>query len=242
MNNILSVKVGNSSKRVYLQNGFYHQKLGFSPLHSHNYSEIHAVVSGNVKFFIAGKEHIMDAGSILIIPPRVFHWVMTENEDAVRIAFQVEYDAEGFVHKTISPQVLSELAKEISLARKSNNYLTVSPYLSLLCSKLLEEEIEAPTPISDYAFLIYEFFSNRYNEDVKLKDLADELRLSEKQTQRLVKKHTGKTFGHLLTEKRMVMADALFENSSFLKSDICERVGYRSYGGFRKAYKKHTDK
>lgn len=240
MNNILSIKVADSTKRVFLQNGFYQHNMCLSPLHSHNYSEIHLVVRGKVKFFIENKEHIMNAGSILIIPPTAFHWVMAEDDDATRIAFQLEHTASGFCHKKISQQILCELENEISLAQKTNNYSGVSPYLSLVCCKLLDTETETPAPISDYAFLIYEFFSQRYNQDVQLSDLANELKLSERQTQRLVKKYTGDTFGSVLTKKRMALAHTLFEISDFSKSDICERVGYRSYGGFSKAYKKHT--
>ena len=166
---------------------------------------------------------------------------MAASEDAVHLAFQIEHKAPEFVQKHISPSILSALSEEIDAALATGNYLTVSPYLSLICCKLINGETEAATPITDYAFLIYEFISNRYNENIRISDLAKELNLSEKQAQRLVKKHTGKTFGHLLTEKRMAMADALFDGSEFLKSDVCERVGYQSYGGFRKAYKKHIE-
>lgn len=240
MNNILSIKVANDIKKVFLQNGFYQHNMCLSPLHSHNYSEIHLVVRGKVKFFVENKEYIMDSGSIMIIPPTVFHWAMAEDENATRIAFQLEYTAPEFCHKKISQQVLIELEKEIQLAQKTGNYSGVSSYLSLVCCKLVDDEIETPTPISDYAFLIYEFFSQKYNQDVKLSDLANELKLSEKQTQRLVKKYTGDTFGSVLTKKRMALAHTLFETSDFSKSDVCERTGYHSYGGFSKAYKKHT--
>lgn len=241
MNNILSIKVGSSNKKVYLQNGFYDREFRFSPLHSHNYSEIHVVASGRVKFSISGKEETAEAGSIIMIPPKIFHWVMTASDDVRHIAFQIEHTSTAVKLKKLSVVLLSELLDEIAAAYKNNDYTAVSAYLSLICCKLIDTEKERPTPISDYDFLIYEFFSNRYNEDVKLGDLAKELHLSEKQTQRLVKKYTGKTFGSNLTERRIAMAEALFESYDFLKSDVCERVGYHSYGGFFKAYKKYVD-
>ena len=163
MNNILSIKVADKTKRVFLQNGFYRHKTYLSPLHSHNYSEIHLVARGSVKFFIENKEYVMDAGTILIIPPTVFHWVMAEDEDASRIAFQLEHTVSDFCNKKIPQQILLELEKEILIALETDNYSRVSPYLSLVCCRLLDGETETPTPISDYAFLIYEFFSQRYN-------------------------------------------------------------------------------
>lgn len=241
MNNILSIKVGEDYKKVFLQNGFYQHNAKLSPLHSHNYSEIHLVIRGTVRFFVGNKSYDIDAGNIIIIPPKVFHWVMADNEDSSRAAFQFEHPVTEFFYTKISQQILLELEKEIEYALKTNNYATVSPYLSIVCAKLTEDATETAIPISDYAFLIHEFFSNRYNQDVKLSDLAEELKLSEKQTQRLVKKHTGETFGNVLTKKRMALAQTLMETSDFSKNDICERVGYQSYGGFSKAYKKHIE-
>lgn len=239
MNNIITVKVGESRKKAYLQNGFYNQSLVFSPLHSHNYPEIHVVLSGSECILAGGKEYDLKAGDMLMIPPKMFHWIMSASEDVGRIAFQIEHFSEKTALKRFPPQALSELPAEIGLARKNNDYRVVSAYLSLICAKFMDSEKETTTPISDYAFLIYEFFSNRYNEEVGLCDLARELHLSEKQTQRLVKKHMGKTFGNIITERRMAMAKELFENSDFSKREVCEKVGYQSYGGFRKAYKKY---
>lgn len=242
MNNTLQIKTGQSIKQVFLQNGFYNHNLEFSPLHNHNYAEIHAVVKGKINFFVENREYTADAGSIFIIPSKAFHWVMAENKNSVRIAFQFNHTTAKFNLKHISPETLASLAEEINKAHATNNYRNVVPYLSLICCKLTEEETEPATPITDYAFLIYEFFSSRYNEDVLLSDLAKELRLSERQTQRLVKKHTGKTFGQMMTEKRLSMAKTLLENSNFSKSEISEKVGFHSYGGFWKALKKHSDK
>ena len=165
---------------------------------------------------------------------------MSENNDSVRIAFQFEHTTSNFQLKHLPPETLSALIDEIDVAKATQNYKDVVPYISLICCKLTEDEVEKATPITDYAFLIYEFFSSRYNEDVMLSDLAKELRLSERQAQRLIKKHTGKTFGQMMTEKRLSMAKTLLNNSNFSKSEISEKVGFRSYGGFWKAFKKYN--
>lgn len=240
MNNILPVKVGDAFHKAFLQNGFYRHNMSFSPLHSHNYSEIHMIASGSVKFFIKDREYIMDSGSILIIPQKTYHQVSSSEPDVLHCAFQLEYEKASFHVQKITPQILSDLMTEINSAFKNNDYSRVSPYLSLVCSKLLVNK-ECAIPNTDYGFLIYEFFSNHYNEDIRVSDLAKELSLSEKQTQRLVKKYIGKTFWQAVTDKRMAMADNIMKNSLLSKTNISQNVGYRSYGGFWKAYKKYKE-
>ena len=121
MNNIISVKVGSSFKKIFLQNGFYRHNIALSPLHSHNYSEIHSIISGKAKFFIENKEYLLEAGSILIIPPKTFHWVIAESDDATSIAFQIDHSAESLVIKNISPHILSGLAEYACNQHNSQN-------------------------------------------------------------------------------------------------------------------------
>ena len=88
-------------------------------------------------------------------------------------------------------------------------------------------------------FIIYEFFENRYNEDVTVFDLARELNLSEKQTSRLVEMYIGVGFSKALTNYRLNAAKQLLtSDKSLTMSTVAELVGYRSYSGFWKAFKK----
>ena len=77
--------------------------------------------------------------------------------------------------------------------------------------------------------------------DATLSDLAKALCLSEKQTERVVLKHTGKNFRRNITKKRIEVAKALLEKNELSKKEIAEYVGYNSYGGFFKALKSEKD-
>ena len=89
----------------------------------------------------------------------------------------------------------------------------------------------------DYAYVITEFFSRNYDKNITIKDIADELSLCPMQAQRVIKKHTGKTFGENLLLQRMTVADQLTKTKSL--NEIAFLVGYNSYSGFWKAYKKY---
>jgi AraC-like DNA-binding protein len=89
--------------------------------------------------------------------------------------------------------------------------------------------------LNDHALQIRDFFSLNYNKRITLSDLAKELHLSPMQTQRVIKKHTGKTFGENLLLQRMTVAENLMKTTEMSLADIAEYIGYESYCGFWKA-------
>ena len=93
--------------------------------------------------------------------------------------------------------------------------------------------------IVDYSFIIEEYLKINYARDIKLSDLASELNLSEKHTERLIKKYTGNTFKQELASIRIKTAQMLLASTDMTMTEISEYVGYNSYSGFYKAYKKN---
>lgn len=75
-----------------------------------------------------------------------------------------------------------------------------------------------------------------------LSDLAARLYLSEKQTERLVLKHTGQTFKQKLSDTRVAMANVLIRETEMPLHKVAEYVGYSSYSGFWKALQKTQTK
>lgn len=86
--------------------------------------------------------------------------------------------------------------------------------------------------------IINSFISNRSLTQTSLKDLSNELHLSEKQVQRVIKQLFHKTFHQLLSETRLCRAARLLVTSDLSISEICERVGYQSYTTFFEAFKR----
>lgn len=112
-------------------------------------------------------------------------------------------------------------------------------YIGLFCSYFQNEEILKAQPITDYGFLIHEFFTNNYSFDIHLSDLADELHLSQRQAERLVIEYTGNSFREELCQTRVTMAKELLKNTGMSLGEVSRYVGYRSYAGFWKAMKKY---
>ena len=83
------------------------------------------------------------------------------------------------------------------------------------------------------------FINSQDCSDKSLKDLADVLGLSPRQTSRFVKESYGKTFKELWTSTRMIMAKNMIERGKTSLEKIAFQVGYTSYNGFLQAYTKY---
>ena len=236
MNNQLKVPVGQNYKTLFLQSGFYHKTELTSQLHNHCYSEMHIISGGGVCIFVDGKEYSISENSVFVIPKGLSHSWRHTDPSLRHCALQIDDNVDQFMINKI-PRELSELFfKEIDKVALSNNHNQLTCYLSLLLVPFFPDENCLLTKITDYELVINDFFAYEYSRNVTLKDLAKELYLSEKQTERLVIKYTGKTFKKALVEKRMSMADYLSINTTLNMTEITEYVGYSSYSGFWKAY------
>ena len=42
--------------------------------HSHPHEQIAYIISGTIRFYIAGEPHLIGPGGLLVVPPNVEHW------------------------------------------------------------------------------------------------------------------------------------------------------------------------
>ena len=124
----------------------------------------------------------------------------------------------------------------------------VQMFLSLLFLEMAECVLENRSTDNKLQFIpnavdssieltIDNFFSTQYMNKVTIEDLAKCICYGRKQTERIIKKLTGKTFNEVLVLWRMETAKMLLLNSDESISKIAEMAGYDSYGGFFKAFR-----
>lgn len=240
MNNELVINIGSKRCKVFMQDGFLSPAEQKSPFHKHSYAEIHIVANKTTTFQIGNSIHSSEDGNLIIVPKDVFHVTLNEDTDSFHIAFQVNCELSEFKAVKTNPQTVIEFYNEIEKSHKTFDYTCVCAYMSLFISQLLPENLKAH-PVTDYRFLIREFFSKHYTEDLHLSDLAKELHLSERQAERLVIKHTGNTFQKELISIRMSVANYLLDTAQMSLTQVAHYVGYRSYTGFWKAMRKYNE-
>ncbi len=240
MNNEFTITLGEKKHRIFLQDGFYSNLPPTTNLHKHNFDEIHLIANGDAKIIVENKVYPIERGNILIIPKGVFHSFVSFEPNAFHTAFQIECNVDEFSMHNIGNDIILKFSEEVEYGKMTGNYLKISAYISLFLSYFLTTQEFSVKPVDDYGFLIQEFLSTHYSEDLHLSDLADFLHLSERQSERLVIEHTGNTFRKELASIRINIAKNLLESSGMTLSKISQYVGYKSYVGFWKAMKKYN--
>lgn len=236
----LKIKTPTVEFRAFLQDGFF----GCPPvknIHRHNYSELHFILDGGATFIIDNKSYRVKSGDMLVIPPRVMHAIFEKDEKTRHTAFQIDCKEVEFSVHTVDDRILSPFFEAINDSQRTNDYTELSAFMALFCCKLPHVRGLQATEIDNYPFLINEFFSLHYSEDVHLCDLAKALHLSERHAERLVILHMGKTFRKTLIETRLAMANQLARATELSLEEIAKYVGYRSYAGFWKAMRRGED-
>lgn len=212
----------------------YRESLNFdnsefpSYLHKHNYAEIHMLSGGTAKCYVNGVTHTLCAGDVILIPAGHFHALEVEDR-RLWDAFQVDVDAGQVQVKHFPPELIETLLQNWTRNEDVINYLV------FLCNELTGQKDFCLEENRDPGYIISDFIDKNYYRPITLGDLAQTLHLSEMQTQRLVKKYTGKTFGKLLREYRIMIAAYLKESRQMTNEEIASYVGYSTYSGFWKA-------
>lgn len=209
-----------------------------SPFHCHDYAEVHFTVSGRCVLYTDKEEWISEAGTVTIIPGGVIHRVKIMDLQTRHNTFLVKYSVDTVRQKTISSEILNTLLEEIEDYSNSGDFGNAAISLAYLCKDMLKPKVE-PLNIENRQFIIREFFYTHYSDKTTLFDLSDELKVSPKHASRLVEKYMGMTFSKALTKHRMDAANLLLKiDGSLTLAEIASMVGYDSYSGFWKAFKK----
>lgn len=238
----LDIHIGKKESRAFLQRGFSPSLPPTRRMHKHNYTDVHIVFGGGMTFYIGEEIHQIEDGTLMAIPREAFHYCVEKDEKALHIAFQVDYSIDRIIKCKINSGIIEDFCHEIEMAEKTGEYTLISSYISLLCTRLCGENPSSAKSITDYGFLIREFFQTQYSKDVKLIDLAKVLNVCERQAERLVIEYTGRTFRDELSFMRITIANHLIKSGNMPLKEIARYVGYRSYAGFWKAMKNSSIK
>ncbi len=231
-------------KKIILGHGSGHGPgvLARSALHKHYYAEVHLMLAGSVVLTVENAVYRIEQGDMLIIPQGAYHTREPQGTDVRTIAFQIDLpECREVARGTLPLALMEDFFGELSTVTEKTDHTRLLAYISLAVSTLTGAFYEETAEKTDDSLLIEEFFFRRYDRDVTVKELAEVLHLSEKQTRLTVKKHTGRTFREELIHTRMKVAHDLAEHTGLPLADIAEKVGYQTYSGFWKRYKTYRE-
>lgn len=208
-------------------------------LHDHSYPEIHIAAYGDIKITTSSAQYTLKSGSAAIIPPGMYHCLSASDPGTKWIAFLTTHNCRKFVQKKFPDEFINEFFTKIDSNPDGKHSDSIVNHVLFMCNELLDEKMYSCIPEKDYLNEINQFMCCNYNRNIHISDLAYALNVSETHAQRLIKKYTGKTFGESLLFQRMLVADNLINYSDMTAQEIAVAVGYSTYSGFWKAYKKY---
>lgn len=245
------VNVCGKEKRVFFQSGFLKHvtalenkssSYSLTPLHRHSYPEIHLFVGEGIKVTLGSESIVLETGTALMIPKLTYH-SLDIPEGAMHCAFQIDTPMSEIKQARMPIDLLCEFMSEVGKCSSLADFPRLERYFSFIISYFISFAPQKAKKTTDYPFVIHEFISHYYNLDIHLSDLAERLRVTERQTARLLLKHTGKSFNDELTSYRISAAEQLMSiNPSLPMSTVATLVGYQSQSGFWKAYKRYHEK
>lgn len=113
---------------------------------------------------------------------------------------------------------------------------TVSVGIMQIAGRLYEESLNA----FGRAGLMKRFIDRYADRDLKLKDLATHLGLSESRTSHLLKESFDSSFRRLLNQERVRRAKALLTGSALSIAEIAEQVGFNNEYYFNRTFRQLT--
>jgi len=210
-------------------------------LHKHLYAEIIMMEAGSLNYQVGDQHFIVNTNEFLVIPSMVFHKPnIIGTETANMITIQIDY---AFLEPAVyssSPGIFTELLTELKKTYQTGCCGRSSAYLSQILSPLLCSNRQKLVPLQDRRYIIHEYLSYHYAENITLSDVARELNLSVKHVARLIIKYTGNSFRQEIPRKRIEAAQYLQATADLSLEEIAEQVGYHSYSSFWKALRKFS--
>lgn len=259
----VQLNFNNLQAEVFLANNFFDpgdvKPTSTKNLHQHAYTEIFFCIDPLEITTPTASFHYEN--SIVIIPPHIDHYTMRKNVYNFMVKFSVpkgckktrynllqEYLFGSVINAIPLKEKTLFLLKELQLALQEDLEDTLLKINSLLTIILLDiinayttNKNDKGHPVYDrmkYIFTVESIIASEYTQIVTLKDLANRLHLSEKQTSRFIHKAYGKSFSEIINDKRLSVAKNLLLTTDMSVSQVLSFLNFKSESYFFALFKK----
>ena len=216
------------------------------PAHAHGNGcyEIHYISIGRGKLKAGGIYFDLTPNTLFVTGPHIEH-AQTPVPDDPMEEYCVYLKLDGTSHMKKNAAILP------TFTEMPHRYTGFQEQVQLLLPRLVillvrnYEELRisrtafAPNNLADSkSVIIEEYFLYEY-QSLSLSDLSDRLKLSPRQTQRLLMDYYGKTFQQKKAEARMSAAALLLSDPRKKIAEIAESLGYSSAEHFSSTFRRY---
>lgn len=263
----LAVKLGSFSARLRGW-GFFEPVWWRNYLHVHSYFEICYAWQGRGLFRINGVDYPVNAGEVFVAKPDEPHEIISSEDDPLGIYFwsytlvpppspteQGDIDAllyafmdsRRWVHPSPPMQRTLELLTE-EIVRREPGYAQA---IEALVSKLLLDTARAVTDVIssgqpehnvNEALVrdMVRYLHDNYSRAIRVRDVAAQVHLSERHTNRLFRQVMGVSIKEYLTNFRLEIAAQLLLNRQSSVTEVAYATGYHDVRYFITLFRQHT--
>lgn len=230
--------------------------------HFHTCYEVFLCETGELLFYVDNRKITVKPGEMLIVSPEVYHASVGVLPGSEEKCFRFAFSSNGLksnidLYKTVAAiltdasvvvTVSDTLADSVSnMCQKSeeNDFYSVFKHTCSFLTQLIEITGNIPSRCEGvYAdntelrtHKIRVFINNNINKPIAIKQIADYVGLSTRQTGRIIKYKFGCCFKEYITKLRMEKAGDLLLQQQCQVSEIAAKIGYSSQRGFYTAFK-----
>ena len=230
--------------------------------HLHSNFELHFIISGVCRLVAEGIDRYIEKNSVIIIPPKMPHFITDYSDDCKKVDFRVSAFSEERHSDMPLPfdsgriSIITGAGRSVAYAEdffdampqsgKDAEVITRSAltlaYFSLLKEMGLSDKDamdrrEAKSLSFDYV-IIEDCLMQNYMRAITLSEVADKTGFTPTHIGRVIKKNYGMSYSELILHMRMTHASKLIEEGCAI-AEIAKMVGYSSYNGFALAFKRY---
>ncbi|MBQ8249425.1 MAG: AraC family transcriptional regulator [Clostridia bacterium] len=240
--------------------------------HHHSCPELQYIESGSCDLTCKKESFTVNAGQLLIIPPRVYHHtvrnsnnirklsiildiVPSEDADSMDMAFYNMFFADKPILLSLKgTSIIQTLGHICSLLEEPELHYIEAEKLRAFCNLFLitlfdhtvnKEQIEekiSDKQIFSDEFIIDTFIAQEFKPKSSAEGLATKLHVSERQLHRIIKQKYNMNYREKLKEIRVEIATGFLTGTDKSIGEIAELLGYSNLSAFSAFMKNATGK
>lgn len=217
------------------------------------------VYAGKLHVYIHGKERVVERGALLLFRPheaQIYKYYSSEKPEIYWVHF-TGFDVENLLERYEIPNdknvfvlgnalecqwLFKNIIHELQVRRKNYaEFINMNLcQVLLLLNRCLEEEIVLGFDDLNEVDLALNFFNEKYNTSISVKDYAEERHISVCWFNRIFKRVTQKTPMQYIINLRIANALDLLHETTYNIIQIANIVGYDDAYYFSRIFKKHV--
>lgn len=139
---------------------------------------------------------------------------------------------------------LAQQAIKLGVARfvlKPSDMQELEEAISVMVNNLKKKGIGGEPESAANSFIVnkaLEYMRKNYSQKLTLKDVADNIYVSQWHLSKLLNRHTGQSFSELMNKIRIEEAKKLLKNPAYRVGDVADMVGFLDMAHFSRVFKK----